>query len=149
MKIMIFLLGNPRLIAPFALEKPALMPKLPRPHKFQLCLSDEELKHLLFMAKKEQMTRSDLFRLKTIYRRLPRQTTQIAAKTYWQLSQEANNLNQISRALNATLQDKYISPETLTKLQTSLQNNLELLTQVRRELVELDLLAQLDEEEPD
>lgn len=115
------------------------MPKRQRPHKFQLCLSDEESKCLRAMALNEHLTRSDLLRLKTIYHKLPRRVTKIAAQTYWQLSQEANNLNQISKALNAALQGGCFSPEAIAQLQISLQNNIKLLTQVRRELVELDL----------
>ena len=123
------------------------MPKTPRPHKFQLCLSDDEWEMARAMAQKEGLTRSELFRLKTIYRKLPRRVTQIAADTYWQLSQEANNLNQIARALNTVLKGGRLSSGTVRELQNSLNNNIELLTQVRLELVELDLMAQLSDSE--
>jgi DNA mismatch repair ATPase MutS len=122
------------------------MPKTSRPHKFQLRLSDDEWEKAEAMAKREGLTRSDLFRLKTIYCKLPRRVTQVAADTYWQLSQEANNLNQIAKALNtANKSGRLPKSQTLRELQNSLLNNLELLTQVRKELVELDLMAQLSE----
>ena len=93
------------------------------------------------LAQKEGLQRSELFRLKTLYRKLPRRVTRVAADTYWQLSQEANNLNQIALALNtANKSRRLLKSETLRELQNSLLNNLELLTQVRKELVELDLL---------
>lgn len=122
------------------------MPKTPRPHKFQMRLSTEEWEKTEAMAKREGLTRSELFRLKTIYRKLPRRVTKIAADTYWQLSQEANNLNQIALALNtANKSGRLPLSETLRQLMISLNNNLELLTQVRKELVELDLIAQLSD----
>jgi hypothetical protein len=117
------------------------MPKTPRPYKFQMRLSEQEWSMATALAQKEGLQRSELFRLKTLYRKLPRRVTRIAADTYWQLSQEANNLNQIALALNtANKSGRLPKSETLRQLQISLNNNLELLTQVRKELVELDLL---------
>jgi len=117
------------------------MSKTPRPHKFQLRLSEQEWEMATALAQKEGLQRSELFRLKTLYRKLPRRVTRVAADTYWQLSQEANNLNQIALALNtANKSGRLPKSETLRQLQISLNNNLELLTQVRKELVELDLL---------
>lgn len=122
------------------------MPKTSRPHKFQLRLSGDEWEKAEAMAKREGLTRSDLFRFKTLYGKLPRRVTQVAADTYWQLSQEANNLNQIAKALNtANKSGRLPKSQTLRELQNSLLNNLELLTQVRKELVELDLIAQVSE----
>ncbi|NER27629.1 MAG: MobC family plasmid mobilization relaxosome protein [Symploca sp. SIO1C4] len=96
------------------------------------------------MAKSEGLTRSDLFRLKTIYRRLPRRTTTIAAQTYWQLARIGNNLNQLTRAVNSAIKLGWQSPPADPSLLEELKV---LLKQVRRELVELDLTEQLDEEE--
>ncbi|HAJ62297.1 MAG TPA: plasmid mobilization relaxosome protein MobC [Cyanobacteria bacterium UBA8543] len=128
------------------------MPKTPRPHKFQVCLSEQECSMLEAIAQRENMTRSDLLRFKTIYQKLPRRTTKIAAQTYWLLANQTNNINQGIKALNAA-NSQGLAPKqkVLLDLLSALQNNLELLTQVRKELVELDLLAQLDdiEEESD
>lgn len=128
------------------------MPKTPRPHKFQVCLSEQEWEMLEEIAQRENMTRSDLLRFKTIYQKLPRRTTKIAAQTYWLLANQTNNINQGIKALNAA-NSQGLAPKqkVLLDLLSALQNNLELLTQVRKELVELDLLAQLDdiEEESD
>ncbi len=124
------------------------MPKTPRPHKFQLCLSDYELSVAEAMALREKLTKSELFRLKTIYRQLPRHVTRVAASTYWLLSTEADSLNQIAMALNDANNDGRIPKSgTLRELQTALANNIELLTQVRKELVDLDLLTQLSDSE--
>ncbi len=124
------------------------MPKLARPHKFQLCLSDKEWQMAESIAKKEQLTRSELFRLKTLYKKLPRQITKITALTYWQLAKIGNNLNQIAKALNTTNKiGRSANVSLLLDLHSLLNQNLEILTQVRRELVELDLLEQLEEDE--
>jgi len=95
------------------------------------------------MAKQQDMTRSDLIRYKTIYRRLPRRTTRIAAQTYWQLAHIANNLNQLALAANTAVkmgQPLTIDPDIFQELK-------EVIRQARRELVELDLLAQLEDTE--
>jgi hypothetical protein len=124
------------------------MPKLARPHKFQLCLSAKEWQMAESMAKKEQLTRSELFRLKTLYKKLPRRITKITALTYWQLAKIGNNLNQIAKALNTTNKiGRSANVSLLLDLHSLLNQNLEMLTQVRRELVELDLLEPLEEDE--
>ncbi|MGB7441496.1 MAG: MobC family plasmid mobilization relaxosome protein [Coleofasciculaceae cyanobacterium] len=120
------------------------MPKKPRPRKFLLCLSEDEWEAIESMAKSEGLTRSDLFRLKTIYRRLPRRTTTIAAQTYWQLARIGNNLNQLTRAVNSAIKQGWQQPPADPSLLEELKT---LLNQVRRELVELDLIEQLDSEE--
>jgi len=111
-------------------------------------LSDEEWEIATAMAQKEGLQRSELFRLKTL-RRLPRRhITKIAAATYWQLAQQTDILNQITRELESANQDGH-SPKsgTLRELQNALSNNIELLTQVRKELVELDLTLLSDWED--
>ncbi len=126
------------------------MPKTPRPHKFQIRLSAEEWQMSTAMAQKEGLQRSDLFRLKTLYKLPRRQVTKIAASTYWQLAQQTDNLNQIARELETANRDGNVPKSgTLRELQNLLNNNMELLTQVRKELVELDLLDWQDSEEED
>ena len=117
------------------------MPKTPRPHKFQLCLSNEEWEMATAMAQKEGLQRSELFRLKTLYHLPRRHVTKIAASTYWQLAQQTDSLDRIAGELEAAKQSGH-SPKsgTLRELRNVLSNNMELLTQVRKELVDLDLL---------
>ena len=97
------------------------------------------------MAISEGLTRSELFRLKTIYRRLPRRTTQVATQTYWQLALIGNNLNQLTRTANIAInrgQPPPADPGYLAQLET-------LLKQVRREIVELDFKELLNDTQPD
>ncbi len=100
------------------------------------------------MAKKERLQRSELFRLKTLYHLPRRHITRIAASTYWQLAQQADSLERIAAELEMANQDGH-SPKsaTLRELRNALDNNIELLTQTRKELVDLDLMAHLSDEE--
>ena len=126
------------------------MPKTPRPHKFQLCLSEQEWQMATAMAQKEGLQRSELFRLKTLYHLPRRHITKIAASTYWQLAQQADILERIAGELEAAKQNEH-SPKsgTLRELRNALDNNMELLTQVRKELVDLDLLLNWEDLETD
>jgi hypothetical protein len=84
------------------------MPKTPRPHKFQVCLSEQECSMLEEIAQRENMTRSELLRFKTIYQKLPRRTTKIAAQTYWLLA------NQTKEAVRSRIDWKYALSLELT-----------------------------------
>ncbi len=128
------------------------MPKIHRPNKFQLCLSDEEWQRTEIIARQEGMTRSNLFRLKTIYTRLPRQITKVAAATYWLVAHLSNNCNQIAKALNTLTKagcTSQVDSALLEELRFLLQQNLEAMKRVGREIAEFDLLAQLDDSESD
>lgn len=100
------------------------------------------------MAKKERLQRSELFRLKTLYHLPRRHITRIAASTYWQLAQQADSLERIAAELETANQEG-LSPKsaTLRELRNALNNNIELLIQTRKELVDLDLMAHLSDEE--
>lgn len=128
------------------------MPKIHRPHKFQLCLSDEEWQQTEMIARQEGMTRSSLFRLKTIYTRLPRRITQVAAGTYWLVANLTNNCNQIAKALNTLTRmgcTTQVDSALLEELRSLLQQNLAAMKRVGGEIAEFDLVAQLDDFESD
>ena len=128
------------------------MPKIHRPHKFQLCLSDEEWQRTEVIAQQEGMTRSNLFRLKTIYTKLPRRITKVAAGTYWLVANLTNNCNQIAKALNTLTRmgcTSQVDSALLEELRSLLQQNLAAMKRVGREMAEFDLVAQLDDFESD
>lgn len=84
---------------------------------------------------------SELFRASTLKRRLPRKVTHIAADTYRELAKIGVNLNQLTKAANAAIklgQTPPANPELLENLET-------LLKLVRRELVEIDVVADLED----
>lgn len=92
-------------------------------------------------AAESGLSLSELFRASTLKRRLPRQVTHIAADTYRELAKIGINLNQLTKAANAAIklgQTPPANPELLENLET-------LLKLVRRELVEIDVVADLED----
>lgn len=116
-----------------------------RPIKFHISLSAEEKEQVRRMAAENNLTMAELFRAKTLKNQLPRRVTRIAGLTYWELTKIGNSLNQIAKALlsNPPAPDK----ETPIVVDRELLNQTRnLLSQVRRELVDLNFLTEIEEE---
>ncbi|NJO66751.1 MAG: plasmid mobilization relaxosome protein MobC [Leptolyngbyaceae cyanobacterium RM1_405_57] len=97
------------------------------------------------MAAENNLTMAELFRAKTLKNQPPRRVTQIAGLTYWELTRISDSLSQIAKAIlaNATTP----SGETPIVIDQELLNQTRnLLSQVRRELVDLDFLTEIEEE---
>lgn len=116
-----------------------------RPIKFHISLSAEEKEQVRRMAAENNLTMAELFRAKTLKNQLPRRVTRIAGLTYWELTKIGNSLNQIAKALlsNPPAPDK----ETPIVVDRELLNQTRnLLSQVQRELVDLNFLTEIEEE---
>lgn len=120
------------------------MPSQKRPIKFHISLSAEEKEQVHRMAVENNLTMAELFRAKTLKNQLPRRVTQIAGLTYWELTRIGNSLNQIEKVLfsSPTVPDG----ETPIVVDRELLNQTRnLLSQVKRELVDLDFLTEIEE----
>jgi hypothetical protein len=116
-----------------------------RPIKFHISLSAEEKELVRRMAAENNLTMAELFRAKTLKNQLPQRVTRIAGLTYWELTRISDSLSQIEKALlsNPTTPDR----ETpIVVAQELLSQTKILLSQVRRELVDLDFLIGIEEE---
>lgn len=121
------------------------MPSQKRPIKFHISLSAEEKEQVRRMAAENNLTMAELFRAKTLKNQLPRRVTRIAGLTYWELTRISDSLSQITKAILANATTPFgetpivIDQELLNQTRT-------LLGQVRRELVDLDFLTEIEEE---
>ncbi|MGB7441819.1 MAG: plasmid mobilization relaxosome protein MobC [Coleofasciculaceae cyanobacterium] len=117
-----------------------------RTQRILIRITPNEHQRLKVMAQQEGMSIANLIRTKTIYQRPPRRTTDVARMTYLELGKIGTNLNQIAFALNtANKLGRLPSVSTIESLQeylTALEANLR---QIRRDLVELDLIAALED----
>jgi len=110
--------------------------------KFLICLTSEEKKTAQQMAEENCLTISELFRTKTINNKLPRRITKIASQTYWELGKISNSLNEITKKINISTPINtpvIVDRELLEKLGN-------LLIQIRRELAEIDLITDIQNE---
>ncbi|MDX2239236.1 MAG: hypothetical protein NW224_01020 [Leptolyngbyaceae cyanobacterium bins.302] len=116
-----------------------------RPIKFHISLSSEEKELVRRMAAENNLTMAELFRAKTLKNQLPRRVTQITGLTYWELTRISDSLSQIAKAILANATTPFgetpivVDQELLNQTRT-------LLSQVRRELVDLDFLTEIEEE---
>jgi hypothetical protein len=113
-----------------------------RPIKFHISLSAEEKAQVCSMATEHNVTMAELFRAKTLRNQLPRRVTQISGLTYWELTKISESLSQIARALTTKA-----PPELSIVVDRELLNQTRiLLSQVRRELIDLDFMTEIEEE---
>uniref|UniRef100_A0A832HA56 Plasmid mobilization relaxosome protein MobC n=1 Tax=Oscillatoriales cyanobacterium SpSt-402 TaxID=2282168 RepID=A0A832HA56_9CYAN len=97
------------------------------------------------MAAENNLTMAELFRAKTLKNQLPRRVTRIAGLTYWELTRISDSLSQIAKAILANATTSF--GETPIVVDQELLNQTRiLLSQVRRELVDLDFLTGIEEE---
>lgn len=92
------------------------------------------------MAAENNLTMAELFRAKTLNNQLPRRVTRIAGLTYWELTKISNSLGQIAGATigpNSGRSAIVVDRELLNQTRI-------LLRQVRRELVELDSITEIE-----
>uniref|UniRef100_A0A8J6ZZ54 Plasmid mobilization relaxosome protein MobC n=2 Tax=Desmonostoc muscorum TaxID=1179 RepID=A0A8J6ZZ54_DESMC len=94
------------------------------------------------MASENNLTISELFRAKTLKNRLPRRVTKVAGQTYWELGKIGNNLNQIAKAINTSA----LMGEPVVVDRALLSQVRDLVKQVRREIAEIDLITDLQDE---
>lgn len=121
------------------------MPSQKRPIKFHISLSAEEKELVRRMAVENNLTMAELFRAKTLKNQLPRRVTRIAGLTYWELTRISDSLSQIAKAILANATTSF--GETPIVVDQELLNQTRiLLSQVRRELVDLDFLTGIEEE---
>jgi hypothetical protein len=118
------------------------MPPEKRPVKFHISLSTEEKEQVCRMAAENHLSMAELFRAKTLKHRLPRRVTQIAGLTYWELTQISSALSQIAEAI-ATPSSQHPVVVVDQKL---LNQTVALLSQVRRELTDLDYTPEVEDE---
>ena len=117
------------------------MSKQQRSKRIIIRLTQKERELAEVKAQKTGLSLSELFRASTLKQRLPRKVTHIAADTYRELAKISINLNQLTLAANAAIklrQTPPANPKLLETLET-------LLKQVRRELVEIDVIADLED----
>jgi hypothetical protein len=113
-----------------------------RPIKFHISLNAEEKEQVRRMAAENNLTMAELFRVKTLKNQLPQRVTRIAGLTYWELTKISDSLSQVAKAI-ATIPPQ----ETPVVIDRELLNQIRnLLSQVRRELTDLDFMAEIEEE---
>lgn len=120
-----------------------------RTRMFNLLLTPEEdeLSHL--KAEEVGLSRAEAFRRAFFRRQFPRKVTTVALSTYRELgkisvnlAQIGNNINQIARGINTSIQrDQAVQVDQsaialLNELQQQLNQTTELLHQVRREITD-------------
>lgn len=122
-----------------------------RPIKFHISLTAAEKEQACCMAAENNLTMAELFRAKTLKNQLPRRVLPIAGLTYWELTQISDSLSQIAQAILANAKASshtttappapviVVDPELLHQTRT-------LLSQVRRELIEIQGMAEIPEE---
>ncbi|MTJ14999.1 MobC family plasmid mobilization relaxosome protein [Anabaena sp. UHCC 0187] len=118
------------------------MPKKRRNIKFLICLTPQEKEQVRQMAAENSLTMAELFRAKTIKNRLPRRVTKVAGQTYWELGKIGNNLNQIAKAINTSV----LMGEPVVVDRGLLEQVRNLVRQVRREIAEIDLVTEIQDE---
>ncbi|WP_254446787.1 plasmid mobilization relaxosome protein MobC, partial [Dolichospermum sp. UHCC 0259] len=118
------------------------MPKKRRNIKFLICLTSQEKEQVRQMAAENSLTMAELFRAKTIKNRLPRRVTKVAGQTYWELGKIGNNLNQIAKAINTSV----LMGEPVVVDRGLLEQVRNLVRQVRREIAEIDLVTDIQDE---
>ena len=116
-----------------------------RPIKFHISLSAEEKELVRRMAAENNLTMAELFRAKTLKNQLPRRVTRIAGLTYWELTRISDSLSQIAKAILANATTPFGETPIVVD-QELLNQTRSLLSQVRRELVDLDFLTEIEEE---
>lgn len=122
-----------------------------RPIKFHISLNAEEKEQVRCMAAENKLTMAELFRAKTLKNQLPRRVTRIAGLTYWELTKISDSLSQIARAILANTK---ASANTTAPLQATpimvdqelLNQTRSLLSQIRRELTDLEFMTEIEEE---
>lgn len=117
-----------------------------RPIKFHISLNAEEKEQVRRMAAENNLTMAELFRAKTLKSQLPRRVTRIAGLTYWELTRISDSLSQIATAILATNGTTPFGETPIVVDQELLNQTKTLLSQVRRELVDLDFLTEIEEE---
>ena len=122
-----------------------------RPIKFHISLSSEEKELVRRMAAENNLTMAELFRAKTLKNQLPRRVTRIGGLTYWELTKISDSLSQITRAIlaNAKASTNTIAPLQATPIvvdQELLNQTRSLLSQIRRELTDLEFMTEIEEE---
>lgn len=117
------------------------MSKQQRSKRIIIRLTQKERELAEVKAQKTGLSLSELFRASTLKQQLPRKVTHIAADTYRELAKISINLNQLTLAANAAIKLGQTPPAN-----PKLLENLEiLLKQVRKELVEIDVVADLED----
>lgn len=119
------------------------MSKQQRSKRIIIRLTQKERELAEVKAQKTGLSLSELFRASTLKQQLPRKVTHIAVDTYRELAKISINLNQLTLAANAAIKLGQTPPAN-----PKLLKNLEiLLKQVRRELVEIDVIADLEDDD--
>lgn len=117
------------------------MSKQQRSKRIIIRLTQKERELAEVKAQKTGLSLSELFRASTLKQQLPRKVTHITADTYRELAKISINLNQLTLAANAAIKLGQTPPAN-----PKLLENLEiLLKQVRRELVEIDVIEDLED----
>nr|WP_242054719.1 plasmid mobilization relaxosome protein MobC [Nostoc sp. FACHB-190] len=106
-------------------------------------MSDIELDLLRLKSADAGMSASELMRRNGLLRPLPKRLSKISLKTYWELGQIGNNLNQLVKATNTAIKMGRTPPAN-PKL---LEELLELLHQCRRDIAQVDTESDNWEEE--
>jgi hypothetical protein len=122
-----------------------------RPIKFHISLNAEEKEQVRYMATENNLTMAELFRAKTLKNQLPRRVTRIAGLTYWELTKISDSLSQMARAIfaNTKANTSTTAPLQETSIvvdQELLNQTRNLLSQIRRELTDLDFMTEIEEE---
>jgi hypothetical protein len=113
-------------------------------HRIDIRLTSEEYEKAQQMAEENNLTISELFRAKTLKKRLPQRVTKIAGLTYWELGKISNDLNQIAKAVNTS---EPMAEPVVVDL-ALLEQVINLVKQVRREITGVNSVqySQDDEE---
>lgn len=118
------------------------MPKQKRSIKFHISLTPEEREQAQCMAADNDLSMAELFRAKTLKNQLPRRVTKIAGQTYWELTKISSCLSAIKNALET-------SPlaENPTAVNQELLEQVRIIvSQVRREITNLDFTTEIEDE---
>ena len=103
------------------------------------------------MAAENNLTMAELFRAKTLKNQIPRRVTRIAGLTYWELTKISDSLSQIAGAILANTKASTITTAPLQATpivvdQELLNQTRSLLSQIRRELTDLEFMTEIEEE---
>ncbi|AFZ15691.1 mobilization protein (plasmid) [Crinalium epipsammum PCC 9333] len=130
-----------------------------RTRMFNLLLTPEEDELSFAKANEVGLSRAEAFRRAFFRRQFPRKVTTVALSTYRELGKisvnltnTGNNINQIARGINTSLQrDQAVQVDTsaialLNELSAQLNQTTELLHQVRREIMDSNSVTEDFEE---
>ncbi len=121
---------------------PKKNPSLTRNRNYTFRMSELEYEMVRYKAFLTGIKMSEFVRRSALTKPLPKRVSKVDLKTYVELGRIGNNLNQLSKAVNTALKYSVTPPSDRGKL----QELLELLHSIRRQIAAADSEEDLEEE---